>query len=60
MLKILTQLFLKKKKNQFSKISKNKDELAKIFFMAYETIISFFVNLRIENLSIMDRFITTR
>ena len=38
----------------------NKDELAKNFLMAYETIMSFFVNPGIENLSIMDRFIITR
>ena len=38
----------------------NNDELAKNFLMAYETIMSFFVNPGIENLSIMDRFITTR
>ena len=53
-------IILEEKENFNYKKFQNKDELAKNFLMAYETIISFFVNPGIENLSIMDRFITTR
>ena len=55
-------IFEEKEKLDYTSYHKyqNKDELAKNFLMAYETIMSFFVNPGIENLSIMDRFITTR
>lgn len=55
-------IFEEKENFNYSNFQKfqNKDELAKNFLMAYETIMSFFVNPGIENLSIMDRLITTR
>ena len=55
-------IFEEKEKFNYTNYKKfqNKDELAKNFLMAYETIMSFFVNPGIENLSIMDRFISTR
>ena len=55
-------IFEEKEKFNYTNYKKfqNKDELAKNFLMAYETIMSFFFNPGIENLSIMDRFITTR
>ena len=55
-------IFEEKENFNYSNFQKfqNNDELAKNFLMAYETIMSFFVNPGIENLSIMDRFITTR
>ena len=55
-------IFEEKKKFYYTNYerSQNEDELAKNFLMAYETIMSFFINPGIENLSIMDRFITSR